>query len=191
MIRLTDCIHAFAKWLAAAALQEARNRVADGRAMLARNILLVCMSSLLITAYPLGLSYSLKTPSNEFGLTALPYSALLVCGSLVGALLLSGSVLTARRQWSLLLRAQWSMQRYAILTAGAHYGGNVINAFATGALTTAVSWPLGTTSQLWTYVWGLAAGEFKDAPRKSVLLILASAILFVAGIAYLRWALAR
>lgn len=176
--------------LSTAPLLEARNLTASNRAALARNIALVCLSSVLVTAYPLGLSFSLKTPSNDLGLTPLPYSALLVCGSLVSALLLSGAVLTRRGQWSLLFRAGWRAQRYSVLTAGAHYGGNVINAYATGALTTAVSWPLGTTSQLWTYLWGLAAGEFKGAPRKSYLLIAVSAVLFLAGIGYLRLALA-
>ena len=102
---------------------------------------------------------------------------------------MSGAVLTVRRQWTLLFRAKWSVQRYGVIAAGAHYGGNIINAIATGTLTAAVSWPLGATAQMWTYVWGLASGEFKDAPRKSYLLIGIGAILFAIGIIYLRWAL--
>lgn len=173
------------------AIPSVKSRAASSRRLLARNILLVGMASLFVTSYPLGLSFSLRTPSNEFGLTPLAYSVLLVTGSLLSAFVISGTVLTWRRQWSLLMRAGWSMQRYAIVTAGAHYGGNIINAFATGTLTAAISWPLGTTSQLWTYVWGLASGEFKDAPRKSYLLIALGAVLFVVGILYLRWALVR
>ena len=163
----------------------------SSKSSLARNILLAGLSSAIITAYPLGLSYSLRTPSRDYGLTPLPYMALLVTGSLISALLLSGSLLTLRRQWTKSFQAKWTVQRYGIMAAGAHYGGNIINAFATSTLTAAVSWPLGATAQLWTYAWGLASGEFKDAPRKSYLLIGTGALLFVAGILYLRWALVR
>ena len=169
----------------------ARETLANSRSLLIRNILLAAAAAIIITSYPLGLSYSLKTPANAQGLTPWSYSALLVTGSLLSALVIAGVMLTRRGQWPALLRGSWTMHRYAIITSGAHYGGNVINAFATGVLTAAVSWPLGTTSQLWTYVWGLAAGEFKQAPRKSYVLIAFSAALFVAGILYLRWALAR
>lgn len=159
--------------------------------LLAKNMVLVGLASAIITAYPLGLSYSLRAPGRDYGLTPFACMIVLVTGSLIGAVLISGAVLTRRRQWSLFLRASWTMRRYSLLAAGAHYGGNIINAFATGALTAAVSWPIGTTSQLWTYVWGLATGEFKGAPRKSYLLIAAGALLYVAGILYLRWALLR
>lgn len=164
---------------------------ATSRRLIAKNMLLVAFASAIITAYPLGLSYSLQSPSREFGLTPLAFVAVLATGSLVGALLSSGAVLTRRRQWAVLLRAGWKLHRYSAIAAGAHYGGNIINAFATGALTAAISWPLGTTSQLWTYFWGLATGEFKGAPRRSYLLIAAGAALYCAGILYLRWALTR
>ena len=161
------------------------------RRLLMRNIVLVAFASAIITAYPLGLAFCLRTPSHGFGLTPMPFMALLVTGSLVGATLLSGAILTRRRQWAAFIGASWHSQRYAFIAAGGHYGGNIINAFATGALTAAVSWPIGTTSQLWTYLWGLATGEFKGAPRKSYLLITAGAALYLAGILYLRWALLR
>ena len=164
---------------------------ATSRRLIAKNMLLVALASAIITAYPLGLSYSLRAPSRDFGLTPIAYILVLATGSLCGALLTSGALLTRRRQWSVLRRAGWKRHRYSVIAALAHYGGNLINAFATGALTAAVSWPLGTTSQLWTYVWGVATGEFKGAPRRSYLLIAAGAALYFAGILYLRWALTR
>ena len=164
---------------------------AKSRRLLKRNILLVAPASAIINAYPLGLAFCLRTPSHSDGLSPMPFMAILVTGSLFGASLLSGAIMTARRQWPLFIRAKWNVQQYAVIAAGGHYGGNIINAFATGTLTAAVSWPLGTTSQLWTYVWGLATGEFKGAPRKSYLLIAAGAALYLAGIVYLRWALTR
>lgn len=164
---------------------------AKSRRLLTRNLLLVSLASAIITAYPLGLAFCLRTPSHSDGLSPMPFMAILVTGSLFGASLLSGAILTARRQWPTFIRAKWNMQRYAVIAAAGHYGGNIINAFATGTLTAAVSWPLGTSSQLWTYVWGLATGEFKGAPRKSYLLIATGALLYLAGILYLRWALLR
>ncbi len=161
------------------------------KSLIVKNMALVGLASAIITAYPLGLSYSLQAPGNDNGLKPLAYTAVLVTGSLIGACLTSGAVLTLRRQWSLFLRAGWGMHRYSLIAAIAHYGGNIVNAFATGALTAAVSWPISTSSQLWTYVWGLATGEFKSAPRRSYMLIAAGAALYLAGILYLRWALLR
>ena len=174
---------------AAAQLRQAAGETSQR--LILKNMALVGLASAIITAYPLGLSYSLQAPGHEFGLTPLAYMTVLVTGSLVGAVLTSGARLTRRRQWSLFIGAGWRIHRYSLIAAGAHYGGNIINAFATGALTAAVSWPIGTTSQLWTYVWGLATGEFKRAPRKSYLLLASGAALYVAGILYLRWALLR
>ena len=165
--------------------------VQTGKRLIAKNMVFVGLASAIITAYPLGLSYSLRAPGHDYGLTPLAYMIVLVSGSLTGAVLTSGAILTVRRQWPLFLNAGWRMHRFSIIAAFAHYGGNIINAFATGALTAAVSWPIGTTSQLWTYVWGLATGEFKGAPRKSYLLIAAGGTLYAVGILYLRWALLR
>ena len=173
----------------AAAIQLRDAVEATSKRLIAKNMVLVCLASAIITAYPLGLAYSLRVPGRDDGLTPLACMIVYVTGSLIGAVLTSGAVLTLRRQWSTFLRAGWKMHRYSLIAAGAHYGGNIINAFATGALTAAVSWPIGTSSQLWTYVWGLATGEFKGAPRRSYLLIAAGAALYLAGILYLRWAL--
>ena len=175
-----------------ASASQLRDRIAKtSKRLLAKNIARVALASAIITAYPLGLSYSLQLPSRDIGLTPLTFTVVLVTGSLIGALMYSGTVLTIRGQWLIFLGAGWTRHRYSLVAAGAHYGGNIINAFATGTLTAAVSWPLGTTSQLWTYVWGLATGEFKGAPRKSYLLIATGAALYVIGILYLRWALTR
>ncbi len=163
----------------------------SSKRLIAKNMALVGLASAIITAYPLGLAYSLQTPTNDFGLTPLACMTVLVTGSLLGALLTSGAVLTKRRQWSLLIRAGWEMHRYSLIAAVAHYGGNIINAYATGALTAAVSWPISSTSHLWTYLWGLATGEFRGAPRRSFLLLAAGGALYLAGILYLRWALLR
>ncbi|MCY4062644.1 MAG: hypothetical protein OXG53_09780 [Chloroflexi bacterium] len=180
------------RWLFEAAPRQLRDAAGGtSRRLIVKNMALVGLAAAIITAYPLGLSYSLRAPGREYGLTPLSFVSVLVTGSLIGVVLTSGAVLTLRRQWSTFLRAGWRMHRYSLIAASAHYGGNIINAFATGALTAAVSWPIGTTSQLWTYVWGLATGEFKGAPRKSYLLIASGALLYLAGILYLRWALLR
>ncbi len=178
--------------LVSRATPQLRGDVAEtSKRLIVKNMVFVGLASAIISAYPLGLAYSLRVPGRDYGLTPLACMIVFVTGSLVGALLTSGAVLTRRRHWSLFRDAGWRMHRYSIIAAGCHYGGNIINAFASGALTAAVSWPLGTTAQLWTYVWGLATGEFKGAPRKSYLLIACGGALYVFGILYLRWALLR
>ena len=49
------------------------------------------------------------------------------------------------------------------------------------ALSTAIAWPLGTGGNLWTYLWGLAFGEFKGAPYKAWLLLGLTVALFAGG----------
>jgi hypothetical protein len=63
----------------------------------------------------------------------------------------------------------------------AHYGGNLLHAVGVPALSTAIAWPLGTAGNLWTYLWGLAFGEFKGAPRRAWALLGVTVFLFVAG----------
>jgi hypothetical protein len=157
-----------------------------GRAVIIRNILLTALSSVLITAYPLGLSYGLRSPQRTVGLNPLPYMALLVTGSLVSAVVVSVTFLTLHRDWPKVFRAKLTVHRYALISAGAHYGGNIIHTFATGALTAAVAWPLGTTAALWTYLWGLWSGEFKGVPRGAWTLIAASMLFCLIGIFVLK-----
>jgi hypothetical protein len=142
---------------------------------------LITLASLLTPAYPLALSYGLKSSTHPAGLAVLPFMALLATGAFVGCLLNCGLNLTRRHQWSRIRHAGFKIHRFGIGSGLFHYGGNIIHTFATAFLSAALAWPLGITSGLWTLVWGLVYGEFKGAPGRAYLALFAALGLYVAG----------
>ncbi len=110
--------------------------------------------------------------------------ALLASGAFAGALLTSGLLLTARRQWRIVFCAPLSIHKFGILSGFAHYGGNIIHTTATVFLSAVISWPLGVTMGLWTQFWGLVYGEFKGSPRRAYVALFSGIGLYLIG-AYL------
>lgn len=152
----------------------------DNKALL-KSLGLITFSSAFTPAYTFGLSYGLQSVTQEKGLAVLPYMALLASGAFIGAVFATGIPLTVKKQWGIVLRAPFSIHKFGIISGLAHYGGNIIHTFATAFLSSAVSWPLGVTSGLWTQVWGLVYGEFRGASRKIYLTLFAGIILYLAG----------
>jgi hypothetical protein len=148
-----------------------------------RALLLAAGAALFIQAYTLGLSYGLKSITQPNGLAVLPFMSLLASGAFAGALLTSGIILTRQRLWTRVLRAPFSIHKFGMLSALAHYGGNIIHTQATVFLSSVISWPLGLTSGLWTQFWGLAYGEFRGASHKAYALLFAGIVLYLAGAA--------
>jgi hypothetical protein len=138
-------------------------------------------SALLVVGYAYGLSVGVRSTSHPEGLSAVAYMVLLSTGSLLGALAWGGGQLSRRRQWVAWRRAPARYHWLAAACAAAHFGGNLLHALGVPALTTAIAWPLGTGGNLWTYLWGLAFGEFKGAPHKAWLLLGLTVALFAGG----------
>ncbi len=145
---------------------------------------LVTLSSLLILAYPFAVSFGMRSVTQPHGMMVLPFMAILASGAFGGCLLGSGTVLTVRREWHRLWRASFQIQKFGIGAGLFHYGGNIIQAFAASFLSAAIAFPLGITSGLWTQMWGLAYGEFKDSPPKAYIALFGGVALYIIG-AYL------
>lgn len=148
-----------------------------------RSLGLILMGSILITAYPLALSFGLRSSTHPQGLAVLPFMALLATGAFIGAMISSGVSLTRRRQWRYVLNRSMSIHKFGIGSGLFHYGGNIIHTFATAHLSSAVSWPLGVSSGLWTQLWGLAYGEFKGSPRRAYVALFVAIVLYLIGVA--------
>lgn len=146
-----------------------------------RSLGLVIFSSAFTPAYTLGLSYGLHSITQSQGLAVMPYMALLSSGAFIGALVVVGIPLTIKKQWPIVLKAPFSIHKFGILSGLAHYGGNIIHTFATTSLSSAVSWPLGVTSGLWTQMWGLVYGEFRGSPKKVYVALAAGIVLYLVG----------
>lgn len=144
-------------------------------------IVLLVLSSLLVPAYTTGLSYGLQSITQPNGLAVLPFMAVLVTGAFLSSLAICGTTLTIRKQWKVFFNHGFSIHRLGILSAFAHYGGNIIHTFATRNLSSVVSWPLGFTAGLWTQMWGLVFGEFKGSPKKAYFLLGGGVLCYLVG----------
>jgi glucose uptake protein GlcU len=144
-------------------------------------ILLLLISSFLIPAYTIALSYGLKSTTQVQGLAPLPFMAVLCSGAFMGALIVSGSMLTARRQWGVFRKYGFRTHSLGIIAGFAHYGGNIIHTYATRNLSSVVSWPLGFTAGLWTSMWGLVYGEFKGSPTRAYSFLVGGMVCYLIG----------
>jgi hypothetical protein len=151
---------------------------------LRKSLGLIVLASGLSTGYSFGISYGLVSVSHPFGLSVMPFMAVLVTGATIGAFCSSGVVLTLRHQWGRIIHAGMSKHKIGIIAGILHYSGNIIHTFATANLSSVVSWPLGATSGLWTQVWGLIYGEFQGASRRAYIALFTGIVLYLAG-AYL------
>lgn len=146
-----------------------------------RSLGMIVLSSLLVPAYPLALSYGLRSTTQPNGLAVLPFMLLLSTGAFVGSVLTSGVALTRRGEWSRVWRAPWRVHKFGVWSGLFHYGGNIIHTFAAAFLSAAVAFPLGITSGLWTQMWGLVYGEFRGSPRAAYVALGAGIALYVVG----------
>jgi glucose uptake protein GlcU len=129
--------------------------------------LLLILASLCGTGYSFGISYGLVSVTQPAGLTTMPYMCVLCTGACFGTFAICGAALTKRRQWRRLFTANWGIHKWGVFSGLMHYGGNILHTYATGALSSPVSFPLGLTCGLWTQAWGLVYGEFKNAPARA------------------------
>ena len=131
--------------------------------------------------YSTGVAFSLKSTTQPIGLGVMPFLCLLISGAWIGAMLICSYLMTKKKAWSMVKVVKPSLYGMITLASVVHYSGNILHAYATRALSAVVSWPLGITSSLWTQVWGLAYGEFKNAPAKAFRLLVAGVICYLLG----------
>ncbi|MBW6465178.1 MAG: hypothetical protein K0B06_01580 [Brevefilum sp.] len=146
-----------------------------------RAVILLIISSLLIPAYTIGLSYGLKSTTQAQGLAPLPFMAVLCSGAFMGALIASGSILTVRKQWGVFRKNGFRTHSLGMIAGFAHYGGNIIHTYATRNLSSVVSWPLGFTAGLWTSMWGLVYGEFEGSPVRAYSFLVGGMVCYLIG----------
>jgi len=141
----------------------------------------ILLASAFTPVYIIGLSYGLKSVTQPGGMAVLPYMSMLVTGAFIGSMILSGGILTYKKQWGQVLTAPFSIHKWGIISGLAHYGGNIIHTFATAYLSTAISWSLALTMGMWTQVWGIVYGEFKGSPKKVFVFLFLAIALYIMG----------
>lgn len=149
-------------------------------------VFLLILSSVLITAYPLGMSIGVKTDYSDFGFPALICVGILAIGSFLGILIFCSFSLTKHKQWGTLVDPKYKKAiGISCLCGFCHYGGNVLHVLSSAVLSTAVSWLLGRLGNMWTYLWGLYHKEYKGATRKTYSVLFSGIGVYIVGIVLL------
>lgn len=147
---------------------------------------LILVMLFLASAYPLAMSLGVKTELHPRGFEPLLCVGLLSFGSLIGSWIYSSVVLTKKKLWRATFRPENKAGIWmALISAFAHYGGNIIHTIAIPVVSVAIAWPMGTTSNIWSYIWGLGYGEFKGCSKKTYAILFSGMILFFAGVVLL------
>lgn len=147
-------------------------------------VLIMVAAAIINPVYSFAISYGVHSATQPVGFGVLPFMALLSSGAFVGALLISGIVLSKNKKWGEFFDAPLLPHLSGMVAGMCHFGGNIINTFATASLSSVIAWPLSATYGLWGLFWGLVHGEFRGAGRRSYLLLFFAMLLYFVG-AYL------
>lgn len=151
------------------------------QSLMGKAIMLLVLSALFETGYSFGISYGLQSVTQSAGMAVMPFMCVLCTGAFFGVMLTNGVKLTRRHQWRTVFAAPWRIHKWGVMSGAFHYGGNIIHTFATRHLSSAITFPLGLTSGLWTQLWGLYYGEFKGAPKSAYVYQFASFACYILG----------
>lgn len=152
--------------------------------------LLMVLAAALNTMYALGLSLGVRTSVSSQGFDKWTCIGLLALGSFLGTLVFSGIRLTRAHQWNTMFCRKYR-RSYAIacLCAACHYGGNLIHTVSSAVLSVSVSWLIGRTGSMWTYLWGIYHKEYKGASVKTYLVLFTGILVYILGVFLLAYSL--
>lgn len=144
---------------------------------------LLVISSVLVAFYPLGMSLGVKTNFSATGFSSYGCIGLLSAGSFLGTLVYSGYYLTRDKQWGAVFNPKYKKAiALSCLSGFCHYGGNLIHVMAAPVISVAVSWLIGRSANMWTYLWGIYHKEYKGASRKTYAVLGVGIAIYIAGI---------
>lgn len=130
-----------------------------------------------------------RSTTNPDGMAPMLFCGFLGLGALSGTFLLSSIRLLRIHRWTTLFRPGWRLIGYAAVASVCHFGGDIIYMLAAPSLSMGVAWPLSTTSNLWSYLWGILAGEYRSCGRKAMFFLGCGVVLFVLGVLFMSYIL--
>lgn len=155
-----------------------------------RAALLMVLAAALNTMYALGLSLGVRTSVSPHGFDKWTCIGLLALGSFLGTLVYSGIRLTRAHQWGTVFC--WKYRKaygIACLCALCHYGGNLIHTVSSAVLSVSVSWLIGRTGSMWTYLWGIYHKEYRGASAKTYCVLFFGIFVYIVGVFLLAYSL--
>lgn len=149
-----------------------------------KNTLFLLFGALFLNpAYSIAQSVTVQTDLNPDGIPALLCVGLLSIGSFLGTWVISGIWLTRKKQWRTCF--SWKNRKgifMSLFAAFCHYGGNVGYCVSAPVLSFAIAWPMGTSFNLWQYVYGILYGEFNKTTWKTKITLFTGIICFIIGV---------
>ena len=150
-------------------------------------LLLAFINLILMSSYPLANSIGLRSALNPDGFSSLTCMGMLVLGACAGSSLFT-LMLYSREGKSIFTGSETPLLKLlflAFVAAFCHFGGNVLHAIFAPVVSVAIATVIGNSYHYWSYIWGLAYGEFKGAGLKTYGILLTGILLFAAGVVLL------
>lgn len=156
-----------------------------------RDYALFALNVLMGLSFTIATNVCCRSTTNPGGMAPMLFCGFLGLGALLGTLVVSTIRLRKGRRWMKLLRPGKKLAGYAAIAAICHYGGDVIYMLAAPSVSMSIAWPLSTTSNLWSYLWGVLVGEYRSCGRSAKVLLASGVILFVLGVVLMSFVLYR
>lgn len=146
------------------------------------DIFLFGLNVLMGFSFTIATTVCCRSTTNLDGMAPMLFCGFLGLGALLGTFLLSSIRLLRIHRWISLFKPGWRLAGYAVVASVCHFGGDIVYMIAAPSLSMGIAWPLATTSNLWSYLWGIAAGEYRSCGKQAVIFLSIGIILFVLGV---------
>lgn len=144
---------------------------------------LAFINFVLMSSYPLANSLGLRSTMNPDGFSSLTCMGILVLGACVGSWCFTFAQISFKEVEKLFKENNPSkLLLLSSIAAMCHFGGNVLHACCAPTVSVTIATVMGNSYHVWSYVWGLAYGEFKGASKKTMTMLFVGISLFIIGV---------
>lgn len=147
-------------------------------------LILIFANAFLLIGYPYATSIGIATAKNPNAFIPLICIGLLSMGSFLGSLIFALIDVIINKKYDDIRNPGRSIgwiSLMALIGAICHFGGNIIYVIAAPWVSIGIAWPLSNSYNMWSYVWGLIYGEYKNAPKSAYIALSIGFVLFVLG----------
>ena len=147
--------------------------------ILVENVVLLILFIILSNGYIYGTSSGTNVGMNPF----------LIClclsfGAFAVTLMFSGTMLTLKHEWlkALCMGESKRPLAYGAVAAVCHYGGNLLSIICMPVLSATLSFLIGRSANIWTFIFGIHLGEFSGASKRVRSLLVSGMLCYFIGI---------
>ena len=162
----------------------------QAKTAISRHDLTLLLVSCVVLApfYSIATAVGLRSELRPEGFSSLTSMGVLVLGAFTGTSIFTAVRLTREHKWGVFLHPGRGLRvilPMALIAAFCHFGGNVLHAVAAPVVSVAIATPLGYSYSMWSYIWGLAYGEFRGAAARTYVALAGGIALFAGGVVLL------